>query len=134
MLHWACDARTNIVLDECLVVGDLDIRVQSLEGQLHRIPGGVVTERERVRLRVEATRAVLDPGIEAKLVDPQALGNNRQSLVQKELEDIVVDANDEAATLEVRLPMLHNLNMVDEFTLVYHQLVVTCDEGLAEEG
>jgi hypothetical protein len=46
------------------------------------------------------------------------LGNNRRSLVQEELEAIVVDADEEAATPEVRLPMPHSLDQANEHTVL----------------
>lgn len=54
-------------------------------------------------------------------------------MVQDEIERLVVSANDESATPEIRTPMLDRLGKTNEFLLVHRQGAMSGRKGMAEE-
>jgi hypothetical protein len=62
------------------------------------------------------------------------LRNSGQPLVEEELQDVVVGADEEAPTPEVEALVPHRLYQADELPLVSRQLAMASSERAAEEG
>jgi hypothetical protein len=65
---------------------------------------------------------------------PLVLRDNRQVLVEQELQAEVVCADEEWTPPQIRLPMPHRLDEPNQLMLVCHQLHVPWQDLPAEEG
>jgi hypothetical protein len=103
------------------------------QGMYH---GGILaTVRQGVRRCVLAPRVELHRELESEEVaDPRMLWDRRQALIKQVLEAEMICVHDEWASLEIRPPVLHDLDQPDQLPLVGGELGVVGSDGAAIES
>ena len=94
-----------------------------------------VPARQSIGHHVKAVGLILDGEVDAKeLADPLMLRHRRQTLVQQELEAVVIGADPERPAPKIWPPVVHRLDQADDLLLVRRKLKVAGGERVTEEG